>query len=205
MHPQHYRQRDHGYGALYFDDRGRPIELYELLEWPVYSRKQMPNAVTVDIEFFNETGGITADGNIDNPGQFSNSQFYVAHEIHTKLFTNNENPFDAVADINRISEVIGVSVFKIVKNIGQKINKALAGYLLCPTAPLGTAAAGYAWAAIERSLSGIVELNQPIVFGPGEKFTFTQHVAAITDLTALDVFHEFRGYLGVEKSVEPPK
>jgi len=185
------------YGALYFDDRGKQIELYKLLEWPVWSRKTMPNAVTTQIQYFNESGGITVDGNIDSAGQFSNTQFYIAHEIHTKLMAADGTPIGSATDVGDVSQVLSVSVWTILKNIGQTINKPLASYMVAPTSPTTTG-----WDNIWRSLCGMVKLNQPIVFRPGEKFTFTQTTAAPSDLSAIDVLHEFRGYLGVEEAVE---
>lgn len=182
----------------YTTPAGRIFDIKEVLDTPFWSRKQAP-AASGKVNFFDESGSPNADSNMVAAGQFSNSQTFICRQIQLDLSVNAANiAFATLGLINDIAELIHGSIIILDKNRGQDWQCHFNKILAFPTSPIGT---GAAWDSIDKSIQGRYVFNEPIVFGPGETFTFTTEYTGPGDVSLLDTMFTFMGFLGIEKVV----
>lgn len=169
------------------------ITLNQIRDWPIWSKKSGVGAAgPMNTQFFNESGGSNAFGNIDSPGQFSNTQFYIAHGIGLKYFGGALNS----SDMTIVAEFTRAGFLQLVKNKDLVWESSLTTILTNPTQ-----AATNGWAAVEGALGGYYKFNESILFRPGEKFTMLLGGTTTSDLSSIGLELSFRGYLGIQEEL----
>ena len=182
----------------YTTPAGRIFDIKEVLDTPFWSRKQAPSAAGQKVKFFDESGAPSADSNMVAAGQFSNSQTFICRQIQLDLSLDNASAFSAVGSINDIAQIIHGSIIILDKNRGQDWQCHFNKMLVTPTVNIAATAG---WSSIDKSIQGRYIFNEPIIFGPGETFTFTTEYTGSVNLSALNVLFTFMGFLGIEKVV----
>jgi len=182
---------------VYTTPGGRVFDVTTIQEQPFYSKKELLDSGG-DLDFFDTTGK-DDNTNMDSANKFSVSQSMIARRIQVNFLKTDLNAFVNDTELAFVAKAINKSTFQVKVNREDTFDTALGNVFITPTASFDNG-----WDSIARSLKGVIELNEPIIFGPGVPFNWVWRYFGTESLEELMLLFTVWGFLGIERPVTLP-